>query len=201
MEYQINSGIRFSSKEVKDLVIAWLAISLIFAQGTIKEMSVAGIALALLIPLVTVGVGFLLHELAHKFTAQYYGCWAEFRSDYVMLGISFLISVFTGVILLAPGAVLISGNINKRRNGIISLAGPLTNIGIAILFFVLTFTTASTTITPIYKMGFMINAFLAVFNLIPFGILDCSKVLGWNKIAYVFSIAGAILLLVISYMA
>jgi len=36
--------------------------------------------IALFISLFTLGIGFLLHELAHKFVAQRYGCFAEFRS-------------------------------------------------------------------------------------------------------------------------
>ena len=34
---------------------------------------------------VTVGSGFLIHELCHKVVAQRYRCWAEFRSDDKML--------------------------------------------------------------------------------------------------------------------
>jgi len=46
-----------------------------------------------------------------------------------------LFSLF-GFIIAAPGAVFIRGMITRERNGKISLAGPMTNIVLAILFLI-----------------------------------------------------------------
>ena len=59
---------KFSKVEVRDLMKAWIAISIAFGivlrSGTfLNSFLLAGI---------TVGVGFLLHELAHKVVAQHY---------------------------------------------------------------------------------------------------------------------------------
>lgn len=164
---------RFSNKEFKELAKAWAAITLAFTilltRGRVDAAS------ALIISGVTVGAGFLLHELAHKLTAQYYNCWAEFRSDDKMLVFAVL-SAFLGFIFAAPGAVYIRGRISVRQNGIISAAGPLTNIALAILFYLsVPFTGA------IGGYGAMINSFLALFNMIPIMNLDGAKVLRWNK--------------------
>ena len=55
-----------------------------------------------------VGTGFLLHELAHKYTAIRHGYQAEFKANMNGLFFTLITSVF-GVILAAPGAVMISG--------------------------------------------------------------------------------------------
>jgi len=77
---------------------------------------------------------------------------------------------------------MISGFIDKKKNGIISMAGPLANIILALIFLFLS------TTNPPYKVflnfGVLINAWLALFNLIPFGNIDGRKILAWNKFFY-----------------
>jgi Zn-dependent protease len=45
----------------------------------------------------------------------------------------------------------------------------------------------------------LINAFLAVFNLIPFGIMDGLKVIRWNKLYWAISFTAAAALTVYTY--
>ena len=124
--------LKTSGKEIKDLLLAWLGLSLAF---TILFRS-TGIVSALVIGLIGVGTGFLFHELAHKVVAQKYDLWAEFRANYNMIGLAILLS-FAGFIFAAPGAVMISGyNLTTERNGKISLAGPLCNYIIAGIFLI-----------------------------------------------------------------
>ena len=127
----------------------------------------------------TVGVGFLFHEMAHKIVAQKYGCFAEFRANNLMLGLAIAMS-FLGFLFAAPGAVMISGYVDLRRNGMISLAGPLTNYILAMMFLVgsLFFTSS------LFYFGFYINSWLGLFNLIPFGNLDGLKIFHWNKVVW-----------------
>src|SRR3990167_7649590 len=132
---QINIGnISTSEKEIKDIIKAWLAISAAF--GIVLSSSLSGFYINVVIAALTVGVGFLLHELGHKFVAQRYGCFAEFRADTMMLIIAIITSFF-GFIFAAPGAVMIAGRVSTARNGRISVAGPLVNIVLAIIFLVL----------------------------------------------------------------
>ena len=89
---------KFGEKEVKDLAFAGFMISLAFAVllgggtrllGFDKEsFFIFGAAF------LTGGLGFLLHEVMHKFVAQKYGLWAEFRANYGMLWLSVLMSFF-----------------------------------------------------------------------------------------------------------
>ncbi len=181
--------ITFSEKELNDLLVAWAAITFAFAlilggigPDFISNLIVAG---------VTVGVAFLLHELAHKFVAQRYGCWAEFRKWNFGLALAVILALmitFTGFgfLFAAPGAVMISGFISREQNGKIAAAGPLVNIALAVLFIAVAIVLPQITQTvpdllgQIIFFGFFINAWLALFNMIPFPPLDGSKVIAWS---------------------
>ena len=89
----------FSSHEKKDIARAWIIISLGFGILISNSYSVNLIFQNFLISFFTVGVGFLIHELAHKYVAQKYRYFAEFRADNKMLLIA-LVSSFFGFLLL-----------------------------------------------------------------------------------------------------
>ncbi|MBS3162381.1 metalloprotease [Candidatus Woesearchaeota archaeon] len=175
--------IKFSKIELRDLGKAWLFISIAF--GIVLSGGVFGASLfkSFILAALTVGTGFLFHELGHKIVAQRYGCYAEFRADNFMLFLAVLTS-FLGLILAAPGAVMISGHISKERNGKISIAGPLVNIVLALIFLGLSFIVTTGFFQELVMFGFMVNSWLALFNLLPFWILDGKKVLAWNKGIY-----------------
>ena len=183
---------KFSSKtEIEHLFKAWLAISIAFSIALFGFGS--EFLKGILISALTVGIGFLLHELAHKLVAQRYGCFAEFRANMNMLIFAILLS-FTGIILAAPGAVMIRGAVNKQKNGLISAAGPATNLVLAFVFFIMLNIGLFTSIS---KYGFMINAWIGFFNLIPFGIFDGYKIMKWSKAVYALMVSVAVSLLLL----
>lgn len=169
--------IRFSETELKQLGIAWLVLTIAFFMVFESGIIAAGIAVA---------TGFFLHELGHKITANRMGYWSEFRASYQGLGIALFLSFF-GLLFAAPGAVMIAGNINKRENGIISLAGPGVNIVIAAICLGTLFSIRSSLSDFAFDTLFfvtLINLLLAGFNMIPIRPLDGSKILPWSPPLY-----------------
>jgi len=177
-----------SSKEVLDLVIAWLGVSfafyLAFSRPDFSNVSLAYVLLTLAVPLLVVGSSFVLHELLHKFTAQHFGFWSEFRANYTTLALSILFAYVTHIVFAAPGATMIYGpSITKRQNGIISAAGPLLNLALGGVYLLLT--PLGGVLSYIGTYGFAINVWLSAFNLLPVGPLDGRKVLDWGVLQYV----------------
>ncbi len=211
---------RISRREEFDLFVAWLAISLAF---TIIFISPAGLfssaahidpirALIFFgISLITVGIGFILHEMGHKFLAMRYGFWAEFRKDNVMLLIAVVLAALVGFVFAAPGATVIYSNsadgrgINREQNGKISAIGPVINLLLCIPFAILLFIgmgSAGNTngiITTIGIIGLQVNAMIAAFNMLPVSVLDGKKVLAWNPGAFAILIVVAFGVLIGSF--
>ena len=166
----------FSNTEIKHLLISLFVILLTLVVLDLKKsLDLKRIPMLVLIYLFSIGLGFILHELAHKFFAQNYGFVSEFRSDFQMLFFGFFLAVITGFIFFAPGAVLILGHPNKKQNGIISIVGPLTNLGLCFIFLLLKiiFSPLNNSVFGILvNTSIMINAFLGIFNMLPFSPLD-----------------------------
>lgn len=167
-----------SSIEKQHLIISWLTISIAFSW-VLGGFSLSTITSTLPVTLIAVGTGFVLHELAHKYTAMHFGAHAEYRMWTNGLIFALILALFLKIVFAAPGAVYIYGpHINRKQNGIISFSGILTNILVGLLFLVLSISGF------FYREAFMImyiNFFLAFFNLLPFPPLDGSKVFAWNK--------------------
>ncbi len=172
-----------------------LAFALALSNGLLVVMDDPSILITTLpLAFAAVMTGFLLHELAHKWMAQQYGCWAEYRGNKNGLYFALAMSAF-GFLLAAPGAVMVSGRITDRQNGIIAAVGPLTNIAIAIVALPIYIFTAGLD-WPISLLGelarfiIVINLILGGFNMIPIQPLDGSKVIMWSKPAYLGIIAA-----------
>jgi Zn-dependent protease len=179
---------RIPRRERRDLLIAWVAIavafSLLYVRGSISP---GAFVLFFAVSLLTVGVGFVFHELAHKFAAMHFGYWAEFRKDNTMLLVAVILAALAGVVFAAPGATVIYGSTTKRENGIISAAGPVTNLVLCAVFYGLFLAGGifgESLLLLIGLMGVQINAMIATFNMLPVSVLDGKKVLAWNPAVF-----------------
>lgn len=192
---QIQLGnISTSRTELIDLIKAWVALSVAFAILLGGSLFSFEFITFFTISSLSVGFGFIAHEMAHKIVAQKYGCQAEFRAWDKMLILAVIMSFF-GFIIAAPGAVMISGPVGRKRNGKISAAGAIANLIIAAMFLSLLLTGVGGILLPIARYGFMINTWLALFNMLPFGMFDGKKVLKWNKAVYFTMVAVSLIFL------
>jgi len=182
-----------------------LGVCLSFRLGGVgREMNV------IFVSTVVVASGFRLHELAHKFTAQHCGYLAEYRANLLGLGLA-VASAFAGLLIAAPGAVMISrsrppvqtyiqdsmygstvsdpfhreelASQLKREMLLISLAGPMTNIVLAAFFFILGMSGLADGEVWAQAITFalFINLILAAFNMLPFGPLDGKKIFDGDR--------------------
>lgn len=183
---------RIPLRERRDLLIAWLAISIAFTLIYIRGgVNVTGLIFFFVMSLLTVGVAFILHELAHKFTAMRYGYWAEFKKDNQMLLVAVVMAALVGVVFAAPGATYIYGNATRAENGRISAAGPITNLLLCIPFALLMLFGGGL-IGIVGLVGFRVNAMIATFNMLPISVLDGRKILAWNPAVFaVLMVASA----------
>lgn len=191
---------RFTGKEIRDLIISFIVIALgftiLYSNGDYSHVT-------LIFPVVMIGVGagFIFHELGHKFVAMHYGYYAEYELWPTGLIIA-LASSFFGFIFAAPGAVVIySQGMEKKTNGIISIAGPIVNIALGLIFFIIlgslgdfVYSEVGAIVYLICVLGTRINFFLAAFNLLPIPPLDGSKVMAWNVPIWLVTFAIAALL-------
>ena len=188
-----------SSRELYALTAALLVLGLSFSMRYVfSGLRPLEVLEVFLLTLLVIGTGFLGHELAHKFSAQHYGCWAEFKLWTVGAIMALLFAVISQgtFIFAAPGAVYIASRssyfgegIDRKANGVISLVGPVVNIAAAAIFAIALAGSAALGFGDLVignafhflRVGVQINIWLGAFNMIPFFILDGQKVFTWDR--------------------
>lgn len=184
---------QFSTMELTHIIISMIILSISFTFALTKS-SVLFLMLGshfdtirfiqgLLFSFLGIATAFFFHELAHKLMAQKHGLWSEYRMYPKGLLFAFLLSFFTGFVFAAPGAVMFRGEARWFEEGRIAVAGPLANLlvaGFTLPFLVFFMFEVQGLLTQSIGFICVINAILAVFNLLPFGPLDGVTIVKWN---------------------
>jgi Zn-dependent protease len=207
--FKRKNHISTSPKELKHIgIAAALVIGIGFSIGLYATLlpGFAGFNFIWTLPMMAVFAvimvaSFLTHEIGHKIIAQRSGLWAEFRLTTWGALLTFA-SIFLPFRMIAPGAMMIGGTLQKKDDLVkISLAGPITNLIYSCMFLGLAFT------LPVpFAWGSMLlfaaylNAFMAVFNLIPIGILDGFKIYSFNKKIWALAFVPSALLAIITFL-
>ena len=200
--YQRKSRISSSPKEVRHLTVAALLIVAIGFSIGLYGQYFGGFSFTWTLPLMAlfaaiITASMLVHEFAHKIIAQQNGLWAEFRLTTWGVVLTF-VSIFLPFRMIAPGAMMISGSPNGSEIVKISLAGPITNMIFASALIGSAFALFPSSLAYMLFFAAYINAFMAVFNLIPFGILDGYKIFSYNKQFWALAFAISVALLVVT---
>ena len=192
-------SVYFSPKELKHLAIAGALIVLLGVFSWLYTTVLAGQPLEppATVIIIILTLSFFLHEFAHKITAQREGLWAEFRLTLWGSVLTLITAISPLVKIFAPGAVMISGMPTPKSLLKISVAGPATNIVLAVVFLILTGVVPD----PYSKwclFGVFWNAFIAAFNLIPMGLFDGLKIFRIHKGIWALIFAPAVALTLLS---
>ena len=174
--------------ELKDILISILALSLCLtiATGNLSLSKLFKLPLYIAFFSLSVGSGFVLHELGHKFVAMAFGAYARFQKW--TFGLIFaLLTSFFGVVFIAPGAVYIfAPHLALWEYAAISAAGPLVNLFLAFLFSIMAkaipFWVGR---LELWHFAAFVNIWLGLFNLLPIPPLDGSKIFAWNFIVWI----------------
>lgn len=179
-------GIKFSETEIVQILIAMAVLTLAFSFAFVPYpplVHLREVIGKLPFSFLAIVTAFFCHEIAHKYMGQKHGYWSEFRMFPQGLLFALFLGVTMGVVFAAPGAVQIFGRPSREDIGRIAAVGPLTNILICIVF-ILIWTFSGGYLKEVSFFIAYINAFLAFFNLIPFGPLDGLKIFRWKKVTW-----------------
>ena len=196
-----------SVTELRDLVVSLIALVIAFSVlfgGAVLDMNM------IIVSTLGVASGFLLHELAHKFTAQHFGYLAEYRANLWGLGLAvasafrrsshcrsgsgddqpvpppvqtYIQDSMYGSTVPDPFHQQELASQLKREMLLISLAGLMTNIVLAATFFILGMSGLADggVWAQAITFALFINLILAAFNMLPFGPLDGKKIFDGDR--------------------
>jgi Zn-dependent protease len=198
---RVKGHIYFSPKEIKHLALGALLVIGISLSFGFDSLGLPDWLLIFSSLAAVITLSFFIHEIAHKVTAQKRGLWAEFRLT-LWGALLTCFSIFIPFKIISPGAVMISGPASMDEIGKISIAGPATNIVLSTVLLGLAFVPGfGPWLSFIFAIGAFFNGYIAVFNLIPIGILDGFKIFHWNKTVWAAAFAvSAALTIVTGYL-
>lgn len=170
--------------EAIHLFVAWMALAFAFGNA-LGGLNILSVGVALMMS----GVGFIAHQLAHRYMAKRQGFRAEFRIERRTLGLAVLLS-FLDFVFAAPGGLEYDGEPTERQRMLISAAGPAISMALALLFFM-------TLPGHISHYGYRVNSWFAFFNMIPAGGLDGEDIYRYDRRKFFMMAAVAVIMLLI----
>ncbi|MFW9920183.1 MAG: AN1-type zinc finger domain-containing protein [Candidatus Thorarchaeota archaeon] len=213
---------RFSAQERKDLSISIVLVILVSLSlqtrlvvysfipilGVIQALQYFIISGYGWVPVAYIGIfltAYLVHEFAHKFTAQSFGMWAEFRMTMQGYYLS-AIAILFAIPIFGTGTVFTSGAKSMDEEGKVNLAGPLSNFifsTILVSLSILIPLVGIEFILPVYFVlqgGTILNSFLGLFNMIPIQPFDGGTIYRWNRMIWAVLTFALIFTLIFGYL-
>lgn len=186
--------------EALSFVLAILSLAIVYIRPSYISSNPT---LFVLIPIATATIAIVPHEIAHRQSARNYGCASRFVLSFKGFLATLLINLISsitgiGFVVFAAGYTAIMcrfGLISQDLEGKTALAGPATNLAIALISLIIVTNVPLPPLAQIFLLElFSFNSWVAFFNLIPVPPLDGFKVLRWNRVVWLVAIAFAFFL-------
>lgn len=195
---------QFSQKEVKGIILSVIIVAFVlsFREWGKEHFSIAVGISNFLQSLLFVTIGFIAHQLAHRFAALSIGYKVEYQAWVVGLVVSLILAfVSNGVItFLAMGGITVTHlavhRLGRFRYGLsyntigwIALAGPLANVSLAVIFKILGGLLGG---SVLLDKGVSVNLWLALWSIVPVPPFDGSKTFFGSRYIYLFAVGSII---------
>ncbi|MFX1370052.1 MAG: AN1-type zinc finger domain-containing protein [Promethearchaeota archaeon] len=147
---------------------------------------------------------FIVHELAHKFVAQHYGMYSEFRMIPQGYYLSFIAILFA-VPIFGTGVVDTRGARSLEEGAKSTLAGPLSNLILSATVLALSeviILVEGGLVVPaaiLFQYGIILNAMLGLFNMIPLFPFDGYTIQRWSRPVWLVVTISLLALIIIGY--
>jgi Zn-dependent protease len=185
----------------------------IVAAITNLPVYIAAGTIWIILPLILLFLAaFMIHEMAHKFTAQRYGMWSEFRMTTAGYYLS-LVAIIFSIPIFGTGVVYASGAKSAEDDAKVNIAGPLSNLifgsilGLIAVIIPLSYggpipysQITLWFIMFILQYGVILNAMLGLFNLLPFQPFDGGTVFAWDKKIWLILVAALVMTAIHGYL-
>jgi len=200
-------NLNFEKKEIKDIIISSISICLMFLAKDWLNINPKY--------LINLGMNFIIvifvlfvRLIVQKKVAKKYDCKVEYSFNYALFLIGVVLAVLTptySILMPIAGTITISSalyarlghkfvNITTNEKGKIALFGSFVNI---VLVFI------AVLLKPLnlvfFEQFIKINLLMALFNMLPFPLLDGEKVIWWNRLVWLIALLIPLFLLFFSY--
>ena len=186
--------------EAVSFILAILSLAIVYIRPSYISSNPI---LFVLIPIATATIAIVPHEIAHRQSARNYGCASRFVLSFKGFLATLLINLISsitgiGFVVFASGYTAIMcrfGLLSQDLEGKTALAGPVTNLAIALISIIVVNSVPLPPLAQIFLLElFSFNSWVAFFNLIPIPPLDGFKVFRWNRMVWLVAVAFAFFL-------
>jgi len=193
-----------STDELRDLIVSILVLGFVFTLALfsggnpIRYVLDPSFLPHFLIATALAGVSLLAKELAQKATTRALEAHATYELWSPGIVIS-LLSSLLGVAFTAVSGVTIASesterygrwqvNLSVQQLGIIGAIGPLMCLSLGMAFLMLRTLSPMVLGESLFVVAAEINAYLALFSMVPLRPVDGAKVLRWNMAIWAFTV-------------
>lgn len=203
ISHMISEYFRFEKEEIKGLTITILILSFImtFREWGADRFDLSSGLANLFNTIVIVAIAIIVKEFAQRLFASRNGYRCEYKMWMygLMIGLVLAFASYGWLTFIAPGGLVLHqltrARIGKFRHGLsymnilqVSLAGPVANIILAMIFKMFMFLPN----TALIEKAITINILIAIFALLPIPPLNGANMIYQSRLVYIFSYASVI---------